>query len=253
MLRECSKRGHQTSAMVGTIFHRSHLPLLTWFHAIWLVSRPEGGMTARSLQEGLGLSNYRIASNLHSKLRQVLVKAYKNKLEGGVHVGETTIDVGRHFSETSRRQGIGKVPVIVAVAVGTNETLHVRIKRLTNPRPLARRQFITDSLEPGSTIFSLRDERYEFLKEMDGFMVEFEDYESKKLLWIDEAAIRLKKRLKQLRPGAITSMRALDFCLDKFVLQDNINAHPNIYYKAVSRKTFHALLKCAVRTPPSPV
>ena len=34
----CAGCGLKTSATAGTIFHRSHTPLSTWFAAVWLVT-----------------------------------------------------------------------------------------------------------------------------------------------------------------------------------------------------------------------
>ncbi|MCM3699518.1 transposase [Paenibacillus macerans] len=41
-LFECAKCKHQTSALVGTIFERTHLPLLKWFEALELFLLPDG-------------------------------------------------------------------------------------------------------------------------------------------------------------------------------------------------------------------
>ncbi|MGG6312615.1 transposase [Paenibacillus macerans] len=41
-LFECARCGHQTSALAGTIFERTHLPLLKWFRALELFLLPDG-------------------------------------------------------------------------------------------------------------------------------------------------------------------------------------------------------------------
>jgi hypothetical protein len=52
LCRACRKK---TSVTAGTIFHRSHLPLTTWFAAIWLVTANKNGTSALALQQQLGL------------------------------------------------------------------------------------------------------------------------------------------------------------------------------------------------------
>ncbi|MFB5678038.1 hypothetical protein ACE3NQ_12605 [Paenibacillus terreus] len=39
---ECARCAHQTSALVGTIFERTHLPLTKWFQALELFLLPDG-------------------------------------------------------------------------------------------------------------------------------------------------------------------------------------------------------------------
>ncbi|MFB5677225.1 transposase [Paenibacillus terreus] len=41
-LFECARCAHQTSALVGTIFERTHLPLIKWFQALELFLLPDG-------------------------------------------------------------------------------------------------------------------------------------------------------------------------------------------------------------------
>src|ERR687895_361892 len=38
LLVECARCHRQTSVTAGTVLHRSHLPLRTWFLAAWLVA-----------------------------------------------------------------------------------------------------------------------------------------------------------------------------------------------------------------------
>lgn len=47
---------HQFSVTVGTPMHRTHLPLLTWAHAIYLIVAASKGISAMKLSEMLGIS-----------------------------------------------------------------------------------------------------------------------------------------------------------------------------------------------------
>jgi hypothetical protein len=262
MLRECGKCHYQTSVRAGTILYRSRPSLLQWFRTIWLVSQPEGGITTQALCERLKPLNYRAVSNLRNKLRQVMIAANKSQLTRMVRIGEVTIDVSKHFSGTSKRQGIGEATIIIAAERKWDGKLHVNMKRLIKPSTVERRQFIMDSLQPRSLIITLRDKRYEFLRSMHRFDYSFDRPAAKKqkqderdqtmLREITEARLDLEQRLDQLRPRAITTLKALDYCLDKFAFQHNNGVGFDRYLVAPAKKTFFALLEHAVQTPPSP-
>src|SRR5450759_1509954 len=57
---ECSSCGRQTSITAGTAMHRTKLPLTTWFWAAHLMATHSNGMSARQLEDQLGLT-YRTA------------------------------------------------------------------------------------------------------------------------------------------------------------------------------------------------
>lgn len=46
----CAACGRQTSVTAGTIFHRTRMPLATWFAAIWFVTSQKNGVSALGLQ-----------------------------------------------------------------------------------------------------------------------------------------------------------------------------------------------------------
>src|ERR1700683_1497845 len=47
----CQGCRKKTSVTSGTIFHRSHLSLVTWFAAVWLVTTDKNGTSALALQK----------------------------------------------------------------------------------------------------------------------------------------------------------------------------------------------------------
>jgi hypothetical protein len=53
----CGGCGRKTSATAGTIFHRSHSPLTTWFAAVWFVTSQKNGVSALGLQRVLGFGS----------------------------------------------------------------------------------------------------------------------------------------------------------------------------------------------------
>jgi len=52
---ECLDCGRQTSAPAGTVMHRSKLPLMVWFWAAHLMATHSNGMSARQLEDQLGV------------------------------------------------------------------------------------------------------------------------------------------------------------------------------------------------------
>src|SRR3974377_682366 len=80
--------GRQTSVTAGTTMHRSKLPLTTWFWAAHLMATHSNGMSARKLQDQLGVT-YKTAWLLAQKLRRSMVDPDRDLLEGVVEVDQT--------------------------------------------------------------------------------------------------------------------------------------------------------------------
>ena len=68
-LYECLDCGRQTSITAGTAMHRSKLPLTAWFWAAHLMATHSNGMSARQLEDQLGVT-YKTAWLLTQKLRR---------------------------------------------------------------------------------------------------------------------------------------------------------------------------------------
>ncbi len=84
-VRECADCGRQTSVTAGTVMHRSHLPLKTWFHAAHLVATHSNGISALQLQAQLGIGSYKTAWLLLHKLRRAMDDPDRSLLQG-IHV-----------------------------------------------------------------------------------------------------------------------------------------------------------------------
>jgi hypothetical protein len=87
---ECADCGRQTSVTAGTIMHRTHLPLRTWFLAAHLVATHSNGISALQLQAKLGIGSYKTAWLLLHKLRKSMVDPERDPLEGMVEVDESS-------------------------------------------------------------------------------------------------------------------------------------------------------------------
>jgi transposase-like protein len=77
----CMGCNHQFSVTAGTPMHRTHLPLLTWVHAISLIVASSKGISARKLAEMLGV-HYGTAWHLGHRIRVMMAEA--NPILAGV-------------------------------------------------------------------------------------------------------------------------------------------------------------------------
>ena len=114
-LLECLDCGRQTSLTAGTAMHRSKLPLTTWFWAAHVMATHSNGMSARQLEDQLGVT-YKTAWLLAQKLRRSMVDPDRDLLEGVVEVDQTEIPfrAGDAFFEPG---AAGKILVAGAVEV----------------------------------------------------------------------------------------------------------------------------------------
>lgn len=61
---------HKVSVMAGTIFHRTHKPLILWFRAIWWLMGQKNGASAVTIQKIMGLGGYKTAWAWLQKLKK---------------------------------------------------------------------------------------------------------------------------------------------------------------------------------------
>ena len=85
----CVRCQYHASITAGTVFEGSHLPLSTWFKAMWYMTSQKNGISALGLQRVLGLGSYKTAWMLLHKLRRAMVRPGRDRLQGTVEVDET--------------------------------------------------------------------------------------------------------------------------------------------------------------------
>ena len=148
--RMCRACGRKTSVTAGTIFHRSHTPLSTWFAAIWFLTSQKNGISAAGLQRVLGFGSYETAWAWMHKLRRAMVRPDRDLLAGVVEVDETFVggvSVGRPGAAST------KSTVRVAVErVGPKRLGRVRLELGDAPNTSGLVHFATTIVTPGSTI-----------------------------------------------------------------------------------------------------
>lgn len=146
----CTQCGLKTSATSGTIFHRSHTPLSTWFAAMWFVTSQKNGVSAAGLQQALGFKSYETAWAWLHKLRRAMVRPDRELLTGHVEVDETFIGGVSHGTDGA---GSDKSPVMVAVErIGPHKLGRVRLGVATAPGSRQLVDFAASTIEKGSVI-----------------------------------------------------------------------------------------------------
>ncbi len=79
----------QFSATSGTIFNDSHLPLTKWFMALALIVDAKKSISAKQLQQHLGIGSYRTAWYMAHRIRKSMVNEGSADLQGIVEMDET--------------------------------------------------------------------------------------------------------------------------------------------------------------------
>jgi transposase-like protein len=90
----CKECDYQFSVTAGTIFHDSHLPLLKWFVATYLICESRKGMSANQIRRvlfGLNKGSYKTAWYLCHRIRKAMASADKPMLDGTVEIDETYV------------------------------------------------------------------------------------------------------------------------------------------------------------------
>jgi len=90
-LKKCKKCRKQFTVTVGTIFHRSHIPLRDWVYAFARVCASKKGVSALQLQRELGLT-YKSAWFMAHRIRYAMrQEPLAGMLKGVVEVDETYV------------------------------------------------------------------------------------------------------------------------------------------------------------------
>ena len=146
----CRKCKCQTSITAGTLFHRAHKPLRTWFFAIWFVMSQKNGVSALGLKRVLGLGSYDTAWTWMHKLRRAMVRPGRGLLTGDVEVDETY--VGGVGKKIRGRGAERKVIVVIAAEVRGRGPGRIRMSIVPDVSCVNLHQFILDNVQKGATI-----------------------------------------------------------------------------------------------------
>jgi ISXO2-like transposase domain/Transposase zinc-ribbon domain len=244
----CAECGRKTSVTAGTIFHRSHTPISTWFAAAWFVTSQKNGVSALSLQAQLGFGSYETAWAWMQKLRRAMVRPDREQLSGVVELDETFVG-GR----STGKQGAStdKIPIMVAVErLGPHRLGRVRFGIDRAPGSLDLITFAQASIEPGSLIRTDGARMFRKLPDL-GYDHEYvTGYDSPAIDEVLPGVHLVASLLKRWIAGTLhhhVSLEHLPYYLDEYSFRfnrRNSRARGMLFYR---------LLQQAVATDPHPL
>jgi len=239
----CGKCRHQASVTAGTIFQDTHLPLTTWFRAMWFVTSQKNGTSALGVQRVLGLGSYKTAWALLHKLRRAMVRPGRDRLHGSVEVDEAYW--GGEEEGVAGRLTEDKALIAVAAEVDGKGIGRIRLRRIADTTKVRLHGFIAESIEPGSTV---RTDGLNSYLGLVGYIhdrqVQRRQPEGEHLLPRVHRVISLLKRwMLGTHQGAI-GHEYLDYYLDEFTFRFNRRT------SASRGKLFYRLAQQAVQIDP---
>src|SRR5260370_4785759 len=87
----CKDCDYQFTPTAGTIFHDSHLPLLKWFVATYLMCESKKGISALQIKRMLSIGSYRTAWYLCHRIRAAMKLSDAPMLDGTIEIDETFV------------------------------------------------------------------------------------------------------------------------------------------------------------------
>ena len=155
---ECAACGKETSVTAGTIMHRSHLPLKTWFTAAHIVTSHSNGISALQLQAQLGLGSYKSAWLLLHKLRRAMVDPDRSPLEDLVEIDEATLALRTAQEPPTGGQGrspLGKMRIAGAVELSPEgKPCRIRLAPIEDFSARSLHPFVAETSAPGARVIS---------------------------------------------------------------------------------------------------
>ena len=241
----CGDCRHQASVTAGTIFQDSHLPMTTWFRAMWYVTSQKNGVSALGIQRVLGLGSYKTAWALLHKLRRAMVRPGRDQLHGTVEVDETYW--GGEEEGVIGRLTEDKAIIAVAAEEDGKGIGRIRLRHIPDVTRTSLHGFIAEAVEPGSTV---RTDGLNAYLGLEGYVhdrqVQRRQAEGDHLLPRVHRVVSLLKRwLLGTHQGAI-GHEHLDYYLDEFTFRFNRRT------SASRGKLFYRLAQQAVQVSPAP-
>jgi len=244
---ECRECGRQTSVTAGTIMHRSHLPLRTWFIAAHIVASHSNGISALQLQAQLGLGSYKTAWLLLHKLRRAMVDPERDLLQEVVEIDETEMPFRCRQDPVDPKSGAvdtsKKIKVIGAVELTDDgHPRRIRLEQIFDKTMPTFHGFIHRVVEPGAHVITDGHISYENPPNNTHEPRVVTGRKAHELLhWVHRVFSNLKRWAKGVFHGF--RWKHIQRYLDEFVFRWNRRRH--------MRTSFDRLLGIGVGTTPA--
>lgn len=219
-LCQCKDCHRQTSVTAGTALDKTHLPLRTWFRAMWLFANDKRGCSASHLANDLDL-RYATAWYVLARLRSAMgARDAEYLLSGTVEVDDAYFGGARGGGKRGR--GTKRMKAVVAVSKGADgKPRFAKIQFVKDLRGVTIGRFAKKSIEEGSRVES--DAYRAYQKPLASrYFHKFETFSADKrmLVWVH----RLISNAKALFLGTyhgVHDERYFQFYLDEICFRYN--------------------------------
>jgi transposase-like protein len=241
----CLACRRETSAMAGTVFQDSKLPLTVWFRAIWQLTSQKNGVSALGLQRVLGLGSYKTAWTVLHKLRRAMVRPGRDRLGGIVEVDEAYW--GGEEPDVRGRQADEKALIAVAAEVDGAGIGRIRLRHIPDASRATLHGFIAEVIESGSTV---QTDGLQAYRELQGYVHDrqVQTRQPEGAAHLLPRAHRIISLLKRWLLGTHQGAVAFDYLqdyLDEFTFRFNRRT------SASRGKLFYRLTQQAVQVAPT--
>lgn len=246
-LYQCKSCNCQASLTAGTVFHRTHTPLLKWFWAVFLVATDKRGYSALALMKTIDVS-YPTAWLMLQKIRAAMSeRESKYQLSGLIQLDEA------FFGGPDGKQGRGTDKVAAYVAVSTTDQgkpLYAKMELTERVNKETALDFVTRSVSPGSTITTDGLNVYPQLKAksyVHDRVLSREAEIEEKLRWVHTLVSNAKAFIVGTYHGL--DKKHLQAYLDEFCYRFNRRAwQPQLFSRLLSACVCGPIVTCAELT-----
>jgi transposase-like protein len=166
-LHQCKHCGYQASVTAGTVMEKTHIPLLKWFWAMFLMSGDKRGCSALQISKELDLC-YSTAWFLCHRIRSAMGERDTEYVLSG-HIEVDDAFFGAPSSNGKRGRGTDKAIVLVGLSLnGEGYPEYVKMEVAPDVKGETAASFAVGNIEPGSSITSDRLGSYNALAK-EGF------------------------------------------------------------------------------------
>jgi transposase-like protein len=147
---KCGDCREQFTVTVGTIMHRSHIPLSKWVMAFHMMCSSKKGVSAHQLWRNLGFGSYRTAWHMAHRIRLAMrEEPLASMLSGTIEADETYIGGKKRkpHRKLGRPSPKDKAPVLALV----ERKGRVRARAVANVTSQTLKQVVREHCDPSSS------------------------------------------------------------------------------------------------------